>query len=146
MTSLRIAGAVLAVAACVPVVASARSEPAPSAYPSCGFYWNRNTPPSAAQRRANACLLRARREDRRARLVAVRSTIEGDPIVTYVFVNGRRPVLVVVDSTRDAFGSRVWTQMRCGHISVSGGYLGYGKCRSAGRGKPGWLTPVKLKG
>lgn len=143
---LRLVGTALAIAACLPVVASARSEPSPSAYPSCGLYWNRNTPPSVAQQRANACILRARREGRKARLVAVLTTVEGDPIVGYVFVNGRLPALVIVDATRDAFGSGGWTRMRCGRITVYNGFLEYGECRSVGWGKPAWLTPIRLKG
>jgi hypothetical protein len=96
--------------------------------------------------RPNACILDARRHGRRARVVIVSSTIEGDPIVTYVFVRGLLPVLVVVDATRDDFGPRVWTQRRCERLSLRDGSLEFGGCKPVGRGKPSWLKPIKLSG
>jgi hypothetical protein len=117
----------------------------PASYPSCGFYWNRNTPVSAAERRVNACIVKASREGRHARVVAALTTIEGDPIVNYIFVLGSRDVLVVVDSTRDAFGARQWTRFRCTGIVQIRGRLGWSDCRSTGVGKPRWLKPVKLR-
>jgi hypothetical protein len=134
-----------ATASSFPAAAIGTSPLPPSSYPSCGFYWNKNTPPTAAQHRNNACLLRARREGRKARLVAARSTIEGDPIVMYVFVHGRMPVLVVTDTTRDKFGPREWSSMRCSRVTQAQGFLGLDACQAAGRGKPSWLKPVKLR-
>jgi hypothetical protein len=118
----------------------------PASYPSCGVYWNRNRPISAAERRVNACIVKASREGRRARAVAVLTTIEGDPIVTYVFVRGPRDVLVVGDSTRDRFGAGTWQRLHCTRLVVSGGYLGWTGCEPAGTGKPPWLKPVRLRG
>lgn len=125
---------------------SAPSAPAatPASYPSCGFYWNRNAPVSAKQRRVNACIVKAARDGRRARAVAVLTTIEGDPIPNYVFVRGRRSVLVVVDTTRDAFGAQQWTRFRCKGLLTERGYLGWTGCAELGTGKPSWLKPVKL--
>ena len=74
------------------------------------------------------------------------TTIEGDPIVTYVFVNGRRPVLVVVDATRDDFGPRVWMQRRCRGMSLRDGSLAFQACEPTRRGKPRWLKPISLRG
>jgi hypothetical protein len=68
---------------------------------------------------AVTCLLAARRDGRNARLAFSHTTIEGDPIVTYVFVRGRLPVLVVVDATRDDFGPRVWTRRRCDEVRMT---------------------------
>ena len=118
----------------------------PASYPSCGKYWNRNTPVTTAQRRVNACIVKASRDGRRARAVAVLTTIEGDPIANYVFVRARRDVLVVVDATRDAFGVREWTRFHCKRLVLEGDYLGWGGCTELGTGKPSWLKPVKLTG
>jgi len=123
---------------------SSASAKTSASYPSCGTYWNRNTPVTAAQRRVNACIVKASKEGRRARAVATLTTIEGDSIPNYVFVRGRRDVLVVVDSTRDAYGARTWQRLRCTGLVVTGGRLGWTGCRSVGTGKPTWLVPVRL--
>jgi hypothetical protein len=117
----------------------------PASYPSCGVYWNRNRPISAAERRVNACIAKASREGKRARAVAALTTIEGDPIVNYVFVRGPRDVLVIVDSTKDSFAAGTWERTRCMRLVVSGGYLGWTGCEPLGRGKPAWLKPVRLR-
>jgi hypothetical protein len=118
------------------------AEPAPSH--SCGFYYNRNTPVSGTQRRVNACIVKAAREGRRARAVAALTTIEGDPIVIYVFVRGRRNILVLYDSTKDDFGERGWTRSRCNRLVVSESFLGSQGCVEIGVGKPSWLEPFEL--
>lgn len=123
---------------------SASPEATPSTYPSCGMSWNRNTPVSSAERRVNRCIVQAFRHGRRARAVAVLTTIEGDPIASYVFVRGKRDVLVVVDSTRDAFGARIWQRLRCSELVLLDGRIGWTGCRSLGTGKPSWLRPVRL--
>ena len=123
---------------------SATSKVTPASYPSCGTYWNRNTPVTAKQRRVNACIVSASREGRYARAAAALTTIEGDPIPTYVFVRGRGDVLVVTDSTRDRFGSGGWLRMRCRAIGVAGGMLAPNGCRTLGSGKPSWLKPIRL--
>jgi hypothetical protein len=117
----------------------------PASYPSCGVYWNRNRPVSVAERRVNACIVKASREGRRARAVAALTTIEGDPIVNYVFVRGPRNVLVVVDSTKDTFGAQTWQRSRCTRLVVADGYLGWTGCVPLGTGKPPWLEPVRLR-
>ena len=140
-------GAVLIAGATVLVLldaSSASSRVTPASYPSCGTYWNKNTPVTSAQRRVNACIVTAAREGRRARAVAVLTTIEGDPIPTYVFVRAKGDLLVVTDSTRDRFGSGGWERSRCRRAAVEGGMLGFGGCRSLGTGKPSWLVPIRL--
>jgi riboflavin biosynthesis pyrimidine reductase len=103
--------------------------------------------PAASDLRAYFCMVDALRAGRKARLAIVSFTIEGDPIVTYVFVNGRRrPVLVVVDATRDDFGPRVWTQRRCRRVSLREGELTLGGCETVRRGKPAWLRPIAVRG
>jgi hypothetical protein len=124
---------------------SAHSRATPAAYPSCGSYWNRNTPVAPKRRRVNTCIVNAAHDGRHARAVAVLTTIEGDPIVSYVFVRGRRDVLVVMDSTRDRFGSGGWQRLRCRGIGVEGGALATAGCRSLGSGKPSWLKPIGLR-
>jgi hypothetical protein len=141
--SLVVAAAAVTATLLVPASGPAAT---PASYPSCGKYRNRNTPVSDLQRRVNACIVKASREGRRARAVAVQTTIEGDPIATYVFVRGRRDVLVVVDSTRDAFGAQEWSRSRCTRLTLGGDYLGWTGCVQLGKGKPPWLKPVKLPG
>lgn len=75
--------------------------------------------------------------------MAVLTTVEGDPIVIYVFVSGPRNVLVVSDSTRDAFGPRAWHRLRCTGLVARESRLGWTGCRSTGTGKPIWLKPIR---
>jgi hypothetical protein len=119
----------------------------PSDYPSCGSYWNRNTPVSTREGRVNRCIVRAARDGRRARAVAALTTVEGDPIVQYVFVRGEQDVLVVIDSTRDAFAGPVgWIRLRCTRLLVSDRRLGWAGCRQTGTGKPPWLVRSRVTG
>jgi hypothetical protein len=122
------------------------SSATPADYPSCGLYWNRATPVTPAQQRANRCIVRASAAGKRARLVAALTTVEGDPVVNYVFVRGRRDILVVVDATRDQFGSRRWEQWRCTSLALHSGHLFWHGCSSVGAGKPTWLRPARLPG
>jgi hypothetical protein len=140
-------GAVLVAGASVLVLldaSSASPRGTPASYPTCGFYWNRNTPVTPAQRRVNACIVEAAREGRRARAVAVLTTIEGDPIPIYVFVRGRGDVLVVADGSHDRFGAGGWERARCRGLSARGGVLSPSQCSSLGSGKPPWLRPIRL--
>lgn len=124
--------------------ASTAPSQSPGTYPSCGKYREGFGNPFTSHLRADVCIVSAWREGRRARLVVISSTVEGDPIVTYVFVNGRRPVLVVVDATRDDFGPRVWMQRRCDRIGMRDASLAFERCRALRRGKPSWLKPVAI--
>jgi hypothetical protein len=124
---------------------SAGRRATPASYPSCGTYWNRNTPVTQTQRRVNACIVSAARTGRQARAVAVLTTIEGDPIASYLFVRGPKDVLVVTDSTRDRFGSGAWERLRCRALTVERGMLGWSGCRTLGAGKPPWLVPIRLR-
>lgn len=139
--------AVAAVVSTLVLSAAGTSAPAatPAAFPSCGTYWNRNQPVSAAERRVSACIVKASRDGRPARAVAALTTIEGDPIVNYVFVRGARNVLVIVDTTRDAFGAKAWSRFRCTKLVIVDGRLGWTGCKSTGVGKPAWLKPFKLR-
>jgi hypothetical protein len=153
MTALRVL-AIGVVAALVGVAgttdaalaASSTSGVTPADYPSCGLYWNRGTPVTPAQRRANRCIVRASLAGKRAKLVAVLTTVEGDPVVNYIFVRGRRNILVVVDAMRDQFGSRRWDQWRCTSLALHSGHLFWHGCSSVGVGKPAWLPPARLPG
>ena len=140
-------GAVLLAGATVLVLLDASSaslQATPAAYPSCGSYWNRNTPVTPKQRRVNVCIADASRDGRDARAVAVWTTIEGDPIPTYVFVRGRGDLLVVTDSTHDRFGSGGWQRSHCRGLAIQGGMPAPTGCRSLGIRKPPWLTPIRL--
>ena len=125
---------------------SAASSQSPSTYSSCGQYRTPPLKPTAWPLRANRCILEARRRGRKARLVIVSVTVEGDPIVSYIFVRGPVffPVLVVVDATRDDFGPRVWTQRECRRMTGRAGSLEFGDCKAVRRGKPAWLKPIAI--
>jgi hypothetical protein len=141
-------GAVLVAGAGVLVLLDAPSaspRTPPASYPSCGTYWNENTPVTSRQRRVNACVVEAAGTGRRARAVAVLTTVEGDPIPIYVYVRATGSLLVVTDSTHDTFGSGGWDRSRCRTVRVEGGRLGFGGCRSLGTGKPSWLVPIRLR-
>ena len=132
---------VASMAATLPAAAGAVTTATPQSSPSCGSYRNRNTPPTAAQKRVNACIVKAARDGRRARAVAVYTTMEGDPIANYVFVRGARDILVVADWSKDRFGgNRGWVRERCTRLEVEGGFLGWSGCRRLGTGKPAWLV------
>jgi hypothetical protein len=145
-TLARLGAVLLAVATVLVLLDASSASPVatPDSYPTCGTYWNRNTPVTPAQRRVNACIVEAAREGRRARAVAVLTTIEGDPIPTYVYVRGPADLLVVTDSTRDAFGSGGWDRSRCRTLRAERGMLAFGGCRALGAGKPSWLRPIRL--
>jgi hypothetical protein len=95
-----------------------------------------------------ACIVDAACEGRRARAVAATTTIEGDPIVRYVFVRRPRDVLVIVDSTRDDFGAEEWTRQRCRRPVLFESSIASTGCVRVGHGvgKPSWLEPVDLPG
>jgi hypothetical protein len=78
--------------------------------------------------------------------VAALSTVEGDPIVQYLFVRAKRDVLVVIDTTRDAFGPRGWVRLRCTRLLARDDRLGWTGCRQTGSGKPPWLVPFRAVG
>jgi hypothetical protein len=122
------------------------AAPPPSSYPSCGVHRTGSANPFVAPLKQYVCLLQARRSGTKARAVIVSSTIEGDPIVTYLFVDGRLPVLVVVDATRDDFGPRVWLKRRCEVMELRDMDLALGRCRALPRGKPAWLKTIRLHG
>ena len=122
------------------VGSSAAPNATPQDYPNCGSYWNRNLPPSAHQNRVNSCIVGRARDGEQARAIAVYTTIEGAPIVSYVFVRGEADVLVVIDSSRDTFGGRpVWRRIVCRELRASGGYLRWTQCRTVGKRPPKWL-------
>ena len=60
-----------------------------------------------------ACVVTAIRDGRAAEFASVRSTIEGDPIATITRILPGGGLEVLIDSTQDAFGARVWTRAIC---------------------------------
>jgi hypothetical protein len=69
-----------------------------------------------ARSRPRACLARAIASGRRAELISVRPTIEGDPITTVVRLVRPGRVDLIVDTIRDRFGPRGWTTLTCSAI------------------------------
>ena len=79
--------------------------------PSCGstvLTGSGTVPPEAA-----ACLDRAVGSARGAELRVVTVTVEGDDVVRYFRAVPGGGVVVLVDSTEDAFGDRGWSQLDC---------------------------------
>jgi hypothetical protein len=115
----------------------------PQDFPSCGVVESRNTSVTPAQRRVTRCLVDGARRGRRVRAVVVRATIEGSPIVYYVFVVRRRDVIVLEDATRDPFGGNLFTRLRCTRLFARGDLPAWSGCRTVGAGPPPWLVPYE---
>ena len=142
---MKTAAAVAATALLAAGAAAAAPAQSPSSYRSCGVHRQASANPFVSPLRQYVCLLEAFRAGRKARATVVSTTVEGDPIVTYYFVNGRLFVLVVVDATRDDFGPRVWMQRRCFGMSLGERSLAFKRCETIRRGKPRWLKPIAIR-
>lgn len=59
------------------------------------------------------CFATALRDGGAAEFANIRSTIEGDPIATITRALPGGGLEILVDSTQDAFGARVWTRAIC---------------------------------
>lgn len=67
------------------------------------------------------CLRQARRAGAAARVKATQYTIEGDPIVSYIWTRPATDDLVrVTDTTADRFGPRRWSARVCAGIGARG--------------------------
>ena len=62
---------------------------------------------------ARACFWRAYEDRRPAEFISSRPTTEGDPITWIYRVLPDGSVEVFIDSTRDTYGSGVWSHARC---------------------------------
>jgi hypothetical protein len=142
---VRTAAAVAATALLAAGAAAASPAQSPGSYPSCGVHRAPAASPFVVPFAQYVCLDAARRAGKKARAAIVSTTIEGDPIVTYVFVRGRWPVLVVVDATRDDFGPGVWIQRRCDRMAFDKREIGFAGCTTIRRGKPSWLKPIPIR-
>jgi hypothetical protein len=85
--------------------------------PPCHAYHQSGPDPNHAEDR---CILDAFAEGRAAELEVTQSTIEGDPIVTYVRVLSSGQVEVLVDDRADSFGSRCTTSPWAGRARTVG--------------------------
>jgi len=83
--------------------------------PSCGAYTLvHRTRLTAAEQAMTDCLWEALAAGRTAELSVTRTTMEGDPVTTlYRALPGRAGVEVLVDATRDNFGSGRWSRTVC---------------------------------
>lgn len=59
------------------------------------------------------CFVAALRDGSGAEFASIRSTIEGDPIATITRALPGGALEILVDSTQDAFGARVWARTIC---------------------------------
>jgi hypothetical protein len=89
--------------------------------PSCGRI-DARTFEGVGKPEALRCFRRARVTGRRAELVTVRYTVEGDPITSYWRNLGRR-VEVWHDNTKDDFGPRDWTHYLCSSVRIVGSHV-----------------------
>ena len=62
---------------------------------------------------ARLCLLDAVRAGRGAEMISTTTTIEGDPITSIIRVHPDGVVEVLLDNTRDRFGSGEWERVEC---------------------------------
>jgi hypothetical protein len=104
---------------------------APQAEPDvedCGSYTSANEAPTDETRAKNRCLLEAFEAGRRAKLVVTLSTVEGDPITHYFTVADAGEVEVLIDGTKDAFGSGGWHASTCTGLSETAGRISWTGC------------------
>lgn len=70
------------------------------------------------------CLLAALDDRRDAELVRNLTTTEGDPIVQIVRVHADGRIELMIDATRDSFGSGRWERLECDRLLQGGGWEG----------------------
>jgi hypothetical protein len=97
--------------------------------PSCGSYENLNEPLTTDQRRKNRCILDALAEGRRAELVRIWATEEGDPITEYFRVLGPDKVEVFHDPTSDSLADAGWSHWLCRGLEEQRGTFERVGCR-----------------
>jgi hypothetical protein len=61
-----------------------------------------------------SCFLEALRGGQAAEFARIQATTEGDPVATIYRHEPGIGILVLIDSTQDAYGTPVWTRTRCG--------------------------------
>lgn len=86
-----------------------------TALPFCGV--ERHERPSRdlfADPAVRSCFLAALRGGRAAEFARIQTTTEGDPVATIYRHEPGIGILVLIDSTQDAYGTPVWTRTRCG--------------------------------
>ena len=104
---------------------------APQAEPEvedCGSYESLNEAPKPEEAEKNRCLLDAVAAARPAKLVVTLATVEGDPITHYFTVTDSGEVEVLVDATKDKFGSGEWHASTCTVLSETNGRLSWTGC------------------
>lgn len=104
---------------------------APQAEPGvedCGSYESLNEPPKEGEAEKNRCLLDAFEAGRDAKLVVTLATVEGDPLTHHFTVTGPGEVEVLVDATKDKFGSGTWQALRCTGLTERSGRLSWSAC------------------
>lgn len=104
----------------------------PSAPP--GWVTNRSAMPSCGEEVLDRglvadqdgwnCLLTALDAGRNAELVRVMTTLEGDPITQIFRVHADGRIELMVDATRDRFGSGRWELLECGRLLPGGDWEG----------------------
>jgi hypothetical protein len=94
----------------------------------CGSYESQNEAPTEETRAKNRCLLDAFEAGRAAKLVVTLSTVEGDPITHYFTVGDSGEVEVLIDGTKDKFGSGGWHASTCIELSERAGRLSWTGC------------------
>jgi hypothetical protein len=106
----------------------AEGPQAEAAVENCGAYESLNEPVTAEQKEMNRCLLDAVAAARPAKLVVTFATVEGDPITHYFTVIDSGEVEVLVDATKDRFGSETWQASRCTVLTETNGRLSWTGC------------------
>lgn len=82
-----------------------------SVLPFCGV--EEGSPFGSIDTDVRDCFVAALRDGRGAEFASIRSTTEGDPIATITRALPDGGLEILVDSTQDAFGARVWVRTIC---------------------------------
>jgi hypothetical protein len=126
--ALAVVIAALALVGCGTDDIDAEAPEAEPAVEDCGSYESLNEPVTAEQKEMNRCLLDAVAAARPAKLVVTLATVEGDPITHYFTVTESGEVEVLVDSTKERFGSGGWQASTCTVLSETNGRLSWTGC------------------
>ena len=65
---------------------------------------------------ARRCLLDAFESGGTGELITTQTTVEGDPVTRFLRVHDSGEIELIVDATRDAYGSRGWERLSCDRL------------------------------
>ena len=84
----------------------------------CGAERNRNEPQRKINAAARRCFLEGNAAHRPVVFVLSQTSVEGDPIVTIYRSDDTGRIEVLIDATRDKFGSGKWERQHCNSVTT----------------------------